>query len=147
MAIFIKCPHCKEELSLNPQMDLEKRQFDCPKCKQVVTVADSLPRCSLVTGGKRYQLHWGRNSIGRNYPNTDVDIPITDESNQMSRHHADIMLQCTNNGIDATIEDFGKNSTRIQGIELSNGDIIYLNPNDAIQMGAVIMYLSNEYGN
>lgn len=147
MAIFIKCPNCEEELSLNPQNDLEKRQFDCPKCKQTIKVADSLPKCSLCQGSRSHQLHWGNNTIGRNYPNASVDIPITDDSNQMSRHHADIMLQCTDNGINVTIEDFGKNPTKIQGIELINGDIVYLNPNDTIQMGSVTMYLTNEYGN
>lgn len=147
MAIFIKCPNCSEELSLNPQNDLEKRQFGCPKCKQTIKISDSLPKCSLCQGSKRHQLYWGNNTIGRKYSNADVNILIADESNQMSRHHADIFLQCTNAGIDVTIEDFGKNPTKIQGIELVNGDIIYLNPNDSIQMGAVTMYLSNDYGN
>lgn len=147
MAVFIKCPNCNEELSLNPQKDMEKRKFDCPKCKQVVTVADSLPRCSLATGDKRHQLHWGNNTIGRSYPDASVNIPIADESSLMSRHHADIVLQCTNNGIDVTLEDFGKNPTKVQGIGLINGDIVYLNPNDSIQMGSVTMYLTNEYGN
>lgn len=147
MAVYIKCPNCHEELSLNPQNDLEKRQFDCPKCKQTIKVSDSLPKCSLCQGSQRHQLRWGKNTIGRNYPNVSVDIPINDASSQMSRHHADIMLRCTNEGIDITLEDFGKNPTKIQGIVLVNGDIIYLNPNDSIQMGAVTMYLSNEYGN
>lgn len=147
MPIYIRCPKCNEELSLNPQKDLEKRLFDCPKCKQTIKVADSLPKCSLVSGEKKYQLHWGNNTIGREYPNADVSIPIKDSSNQMSRHHADIMVVCEANGIDITLEDFGKNPTSIHGVELMNGDIVYLNPNDPIQMGKVKMYLSNEYGN
>lgn len=146
MAIYIKCPICGEELSLNPKQNIEKCLFDCPKCKETIKLSDSIPKFSLLHKNKKYQLHWGNNSIGRDYPDSDKDIRFVDTSMQMSRYHANITVTSSNLGTNITLEDFGVNPTIIQGVELVNRDIVYLSPNDSIQMGQVLIYLIDEYG-
>lgn len=146
MPITILCPNCKQELTINPSKNVEERVADCPKCKQVICIGNCLPKYSLRVSTNAYQLHFGKQWIGRNVPDTDVDISIEDNTNKMSRRHAIIHLQCDTQGVVLTLEDHGKNPTEIQNVELENGDIIYLNINDSIKMGGTKMYISNEYG-
>ena len=64
----------------------------------------------------------------------------------MSRRHALVHLACAPSGIVCTFEEHGKNPTQLQGIELVNDDIIYLNVNDCLKLGDIKMYLAAAYG-
>ncbi|MCQ2077673.1 MAG: hypothetical protein MJZ20_11735 [Bacteroidaceae bacterium] len=145
MNIFIKCPNCGGELQVTSVEGLESKIAPCPQCKQQNAIKDYLPKLSLKVDDKNYQLHFGRQWVGRKKEGNDAEIQIPDLSMYMSKKHALIELRCTKNGLECTFEEHGKNPTSKEGIELIKGDIIYLNINDCLTLGGKKMYLANEF--
>lgn len=145
MNIDIKCPHCGEELKILSVEGLEEKICPCPKCQQKSAIKDCCPKYSLKVDGKNYQLHFGRQWVGRKREGNDAEVQIPDETRFMSKKHAIIELRCTANGIECTFEEHGKNPTAKEGIELIKDDIIYLGFNDCLTMGGKKMYLANEF--
>lgn len=145
MNIFIKCPNCGEELHVAPSEGLEAKSASCPQCKTTSPIKDYLPKYSLKVDDKNYQLHFGRQWIGREKETNDAEVQIPDETKFMSKKHGIIEIRCTDNGIECTFEEHGKNPTSKEGIELISGDIIYLSFHDCLTLGSKKMYLANEY--
>lgn len=146
MKINIKCPVCGEELQVESAEGLEEKKATCPKCHKPSAIKDCLPKYSLKVDGGNYQLHFGRQWIGRKKDGNDAEVQIPDETLYMSRKHAIMELRCTAAGIECTFEEHGKNPTSKEGIELIEDDIIYLNFNDCLTLGGKKMYLANEFG-
>lgn len=145
MNIDIKCPNCGEELQVVSAAGLEGRNIECPKCHKQSSIKNCLPKYSLKVDGENYQLHFGRQWIGRKREGNTAEVQIPDETRFMSKKHAIIELRCTPNGIECTFEEQGKNPTSKEGIELIADDIIYLNINDCLTLGGKKMYLANEF--
>lgn len=145
MNIFIKCPNCGGELQVASAAGLEERNASCPQCKVQNAIKDYLPKYSLKVDGRNYQLHFGRQWVGRKREGSDSEVQIPDETRYMSKKHAIIELRCTSGGIECTFEEHGKNPTSKEGIELIQDDIIYLNINDCLTLGGKKMYLANEF--
>lgn len=145
MNIFVKCPHCGRVLQITSATGLENNKATCPKCKSNMTFGEFLPQLSLKVGNRNYQLHFGRQWVGRKKEGNDAEVQIPDETRYMSRKHAVIELRCAPQGVVCTFEENGKNPTRRGGIELIKGDIIYLNVNDCLTLGETPMYLANEF--
>ena len=145
MKITLRCPVCKGEIQVDSALELEKKTAECPHCHTKQLIGGFLPRYSLKVGSANYQLHLGRQWIGRKVEGNDAEVQIPDESRYMSRKHAIVELTCTANGIRCTFEEHGKNPTALQGVELINDDIVYLNINDCLQLGGQKMYLAYEY--
>ena len=146
MNINLKCPHCGGEIQVASAVGLEKKTAQCPLCKETGCLGDFLPKYSLKVGDVNYQLHLGKQWVGRKKAGNDAEVQIEDETLYMSKKHAVVELQCTAAGIECTFEEHGKNPTSMQGVELINDDIIYLNINDCLTLGGKKMYLANEYG-
>ena len=146
MNINIKCPQCNKEIGVVSTTGLEKKVAECPHCKTKMNIGEFLPKFSLKVGDKSYQLHFGRQWIGRKKEGNDADIQIEDKAGYMSKKHAAVELTCSASGIVCTFEEHGKNPTTLQGIELVNDDIVYLNISDCLKLGDKRMYLANEYG-
>lgn len=83
--------------------------------------------------------------MGRLKEGNDAEIQIPDDTRYMSRHHAIINVQCTATGLRCTLEEHGKNPTLLQGIELCEDDIVYLNANDCLTLGEQQMYVANDF--
>ena len=145
MNIFVKCPHCGGVLQIASATGLENNQATCPKCKSHMTFGEFLPQLSLKVADRNYQLHFGRQWVGRKKEGNDAEVQIPDDTRYMSRKHAVIELHCSPQGVVCTFEEHGKNPTRRGGIELIKGDIIYLNVNDCLTLGETPMYLANEF--
>lgn len=145
MKISLKCPACKGVIQVESAQGLEEKTAECPHCHSKQKIGDYLPRYSLKVGVKNYQLHFGRQWIGRQKEDSDAEVQIPDESRYMSRKHAVVELSCQPTGIRCTFEEHGKNPTSLRGVELIENDIVYLNINDCLQMGGQKMYLANEY--
>ena len=145
MNIFVKCPHCGGVLQIASATGLENNKATCPKCKSNMTFGEFLPQLSLKVGSRNYQLHFGRQWVGRKKEGNDAEVQIPDETRYMSRKHAVIELHCSPQGVVCTFEEHGKNPTKRGGIELIKGDIIYLNVNDCLTLGETPMYLANEF--
>ncbi len=145
MAISLKCVHCNGEIQVNPAPQLEAKMAECPHCHAKQKISDFLPKLSLKVDGQNYQLRFGKQWVGRKRDGNDAEVQIPDETRYMSRKHAIVELACTHTGIQCTFEEHGKNPTKLQGVELIEGDIIYLNINDCLQMGGKKMFLANEY--
>lgn len=145
MNIFIKCPYCGIEIRVASCIGLEKQKATCPKCKSNAAINEYLPKYSLKVDGRNYQLHFGRQWIGRKIDGNGAEVQIPDETCYMSRKHAVIELRCTDNGIECTFEEHGKNPTRKDGAELIKDDIIYLDFNDCLTLGGKKMFLANEF--
>ena len=133
MNIFLKCPHCDHEIMVASATGLETKVAECPKC-------------SLKVGEHCYQLRLGPQWVGRQCSTGGADVQIPDPSAYMSRRHALVHLACAPSGIVCTFEEHGKNPTQLQGIELVNDDIVYLNVNDCLKLGDIKMYLAAAYG-
>lgn len=146
MNINIRCPQCNGEINVKSAIGLESKIAECPHCHKKMSIGDFLPKLSLKAGERNYQLHFGRQWIGRKKEGNDACIQIEDETRYMSRKHAAIELVCSASGILCTFEEHGRNPTTLQGIELVNDDIVYLNINDCLKLGDKKMYLANEYG-
>ena len=144
MKIALRCPVCKGEIQVESAVGLEEKNAECPHCHTKQKIGDYLPRYSLRVGTHNYQLHLGRQWVGRQKEGNDAEVQIPDESRYMSRKHAVVELRCTSSGIRCTFEEHGKNPTSLQ-VELIADDIIYLNINDCLQMGGQKMYLAYEY--
>lgn len=145
MNIFIKCPNCGGELQVTSAVGLEDKNAACPQCKQANAIRNYLPKFSLKVDGKNYQLHFGRQWVGRQKEGNDAELQIPDDKRYMSKKHAIIVLRCTPNGVECTFEEHGTNPTSKEGIELIEDDIIYLNINDCLTLGNKRMYLANEF--
>lgn len=145
MKIFLKCPDCKGVINVESAAGLEDKEAQCPHCQAKHKIGEFLPKYSFKVDGRNYQLHLGRQWVGRQHNASDAEVQIPDESRYMSRRHAIVELKCTANGIRCTFEEHGKNPTSLQGVELCPDDIIYLNVNDCLQMGGKKMYLAHEY--
>lgn len=145
MNIFIKCPNCGGELQVASAEGLEDKNATCPQCKQPNAIKDYLPKYSLNVDGKNYQLHFGKQWVGRKKTGNDAEVQIPDETMYMSKKHAIMELRCTAAGIECTFEEHGKNPTAKEGIELIADDIIYLNINDCLMLGGKKMYLADEF--
>lgn len=145
MNISIKCPNCGGELQVASAAGLESKSASCPQCKQTNAIGDYLPKYSLKVDGRNYQLRFGRQWVGRRKAGNDAEVQIPDETMYMSKKHAVMELRCTPGGVECTFEEHGKNPTSKEGIELIDGDIIYLSINDCLTMGGKKMYLANEF--
>lgn len=146
MNIYIKCPDCGGELHVPSAVGLEEKNAPCLHCKTNHLFKDYLPKYSMKVDDENYQLHFGRQWIGRKKEGNDAEVQIPDDTRYMSRKHAVIELRCTASGIECTFEEHGKNPTSKEGIELMEDDIIYLNINDCLTLGGRKMYLANEFG-
>lgn len=146
-AIFIKCPNpdCGGELQVASAVGLEKKKTSCPLCNRSYTIGDYLPKFSLNVDGKNYQLHFGRQWVGRRKAGNDAEVQIPDETMYMSKKHAIIELTCTQAGVECTFEEHGKNPTGRDGIKLVKDDIVYLNINDCLTLGGKKMFLAAEF--
>lgn len=145
MKIGLRCPSCKGEIQVESKPDLEGMTAECPHCHTKQQIGEFLPRYCLRVGTKNYQLRLGRQWVGRKKEGNDAEVQIPDESRYMSRKHAVVELKCTSSGIRCTFEEHGLNPTVLQGVELIEGDIVYLNINDCLQLGGQKMYLAYEY--
>ena len=145
MNISIKCPRCGGELQVVSAAGLEKKKLTCPKCKQQMTIGECIPKLCLKLGAKKYQLHFGKQWVGRKKAGNDAEVQIPDEQRYMSRKHALIELCCTANGVECTFEEHGKNPTLKDGIPLIEDDIVYLFINDCLKLGETRMYLASEF--
>lgn len=145
MNITLKCPQCGNVISAAAADGLEKRKAECPRCHTLQAVSDYLPSLCLHTDTSVHQLHFGAQWVGRQSKGSDADVQIPDPTGYMSRRHALVRVDCTAAGLRCTYEEHGKNPTAVQGIELVEGDIVYLNVNDCLMMGDTKMYLSNEF--
>ena len=145
MFLSLKCPHCGCVLSVPSSEGLESKKATCPQCKTSCIVSDFLPKLCLKVDGLNYQLHFGSQWVGRQKAGNDAKVQIPDETRYMSKKHAVIELRCTAQGLECTFEEHGKNPTTKEGIELIEGDIVYLNVNDCLSMGGRQMYLADEF--
>ena len=145
MKIDLKCPECGQELAVMSAEGLEDKTTECPKCHRKDQIKNFLPKLALKVGDTAYQLHFGRQWTGRKTEGNDAEVQIVDPTRYMSRKHAAIEVRIRANALECTYEEHGKNPSMIKGVELLEDDIIYLNPNDYLQMGDSKMYLSVEY--
>ena len=145
MNIRLRCPHCGNEISVAAAPGLEEKVAECPHCHERQKIGAFVPCLSLQVGNRRYQLHFGRQWIGRQTDNSNAEVQIPDASRYMSRRHALKDLVCTAAGLRCTFEEHGTNPTQVQGVELIDGDIVYLNINDCLTLGDRKMYLANEF--
>lgn len=145
MNIFLKCPNCGGEINVASTVGLEKKNASCPLCKTSNALGSFIPKLSLNVGGKSYQLHFGKQWVGREKDGNDAEIQIPDESMYMSKKHAIIELRCTAAGVECTFEEHGTNPTELEGVKLIKDDIIYLNVNDCLTLGKKKMYLAGDY--
>ena len=146
MNIFLKCPHCDHEIMVASATGVETKVAECPKCKTKMPLAEFIPKCSLKVGERCFQPRFGPQWVGRQCSTGGADVQIPDPSAYMSRRHALVHLACAPSGIVCTFEEHGKNPTQLQGIELVNDDIVYLNVNDCLKLGDIKMYLAAAYG-
>lgn len=145
MNINLKCPNCGTVAAVVASDGMEKLKLACPHCKQTRPVGEYWPKLSLRTGAEKYQLHFGPQWVGRKSEGNNAEVQMPDPSRYMSRRHVLLQICCTAQGLRVTMEEHGKNPTELQGVELMEGDIVYLNVNDCLKMGDRRMYLANEY--
>lgn len=144
--ISIKCPHCGvDTLQINAAEGIENCKVTCAKCQTSLPLGEFIPKYCLKVDNRSYQLHFGSQWVGRKSDDSKADVQIPDNTNYMSRKHAIIELRCTANGVECTFEEHGLNPTKKDGIELIEGDIVYLNINDCLELGGRRMYLANEF--
>lgn len=144
--MIIKCPNCGDKLQVQPAAGLEEKTATCPKCKGKFPIKEFLPQLSFRVDDRNYQLHFGRQWVGRQKEGSDVEVQIPDEQRYMSKQHAIVELYCTAAGIECTFEEHGKNPSKKDGIELVKDDIIYLRTNDCLRLGSKSMYLADVFG-
>ena len=65
MKIALRCPVCKGEIQVESAVGLEEKNAECPHCHTKQKIGDYLPRYSLRVGTHNYQLHLGRQWVGR----------------------------------------------------------------------------------
>lgn len=145
MNITLKCPDCGALISAASMAGIEQKTAECPTCHTKQQLGAYLPKLSLAVGSHTYQLHFGKQWVGRLKEGNDAEIQIPDDTRYMSRHHAIINVQCTATGLRCTLEEHGKNPTLLQGIELCEDDIVYLNANDCLTLGEQQMYVANDF--
>lgn len=145
MNINLKCPHCGTVVTVAASDGMEKLKLACPHCKTTELVGEYLPKLSLQTGTEKYQLRFGKQWVGRRSEGNDAEVQMSDPTRYMSRRHVLLQICCTAQGLRVTMEEHGKNPTELQGVELMEDDIVYLNVNDCLKMGDRRMYLANEY--
>lgn len=145
-SIIIKCPVCKGELQISASEGIEERKAACNHCGYQSQIKGYLPKYSIKVEGRSYQLHFGKQWIGREKPGNDAEIQIPEEKLYMSKKHAIIDVCCKTTGVVCTFEEHGLNPTKKGGIELIKDDIIYLSVNDCLTLGSKELYLADEFG-
>ena len=162
--INIKCPSCGVILSVTNSKNEDEKRFACPKCGKRLVVpfyrlkhedgetqldgksgsqatqmcGDEIQQsCYLECKGQQYELSIGGNIIGRKADTSAADVQIETVDMFMSREHAVVNVRRLPNGglkVDVTNHK-NKNSTKINGILLQDGDAIVLHDGDTIELG------------
>lgn len=95
---------------------------------------------SLYFGTKEFLLHKGRNTIGRKAMTGDAEVQICDEEGNvdryMSKRHAIITIKDGASGLEHQMQPYEpKNAIKVNGILMSQDDIIVLQWGDKLQFG------------
>lgn len=157
----VKCPQCGVVLEVKNSANVAIKDFVCPGCgaglrvrfgiDQIIEepVEDSTRLVQpitvqgpvLVSNGKFFELHLGRNIIGRKADSSVADIQIATDDKLLSRHHALISVESQANGsLRVTLTNYkNKNITRVNGLILVDDDVVVLSDNSTILMGATTM--------
>ena len=169
------CPNCKSLLTISTQEDISEKLLTCPRCKYKAKVSVYLqemakihPACSndstllspgiiqqmdrtvgvLYVDGKGYQLHKGKNTIGRKATSSSAEIQIESGDRFMSRSHACITVKDGMSGLEHQLEALNpKNPIKINGNILENDDLIVLQWGDNLTFGKTdIVFERPNYG-
>lgn len=86
--------------------------------------------------GRNYQLKIGCNTIGRKASSSPANVQIDVDDRYMSRNHAIIEVQNTNNGaLHILRNSANKNSSYLNGKLIEESDQLVLNNGDKIKLG------------
>lgn len=144
--ITLRCPDCKKDLQLQSALGIEAKTANCPHCQKPHKICELLPKLSFMVNNNSYQLHLGKQWVGRQSPNSTAEVQIPDSTCYMSKQHAIVTITITANGYKVTFEEHGKNPTSLQNVPLIADDIVWLNVGDCLVLGGQQMYLANEFG-
>ena len=169
LTVNIKCPGCGVILRVTNSKNEAEKRFNCPNCgKHIVipfykikpedgeTQLDGQPgtqatqiggqsvdqhSCYLLCNGKKYGLAIGCNSVGRRAMSSNADVQIDIDDRFFSREHMLINVRRLPDGsIKVDISNYkNKNVTRVNDIELEQGDAIVLHDGDRIFVGTTTL--------
>lgn len=93
----------------------------------------------MQPNGPRLPLQRGVNIVGRESSSITVEVPVPTDSKFVSRRHAKIeVCQVKGRGLVYYLSNAeNKNSTKVNGSMLSNGDRVILNNGDEVQLADV----------
>lgn len=143
--VSLRCPDCNGEFQVASASGLEEKKVACPHCNKEHKISEYLPKLCFCIGNDRYQLRLGSQWVGRKSASNTAEVQIPDDTRYMSKHHAIVSISFTANGFKCTFEEHGTNPTHLQNVPLIDGDIVYLNVGDCLELGGQKMYLANEY--
>ena len=97
--------------------------------------------CFLILDGKEYELQIGPNTVGRKASSSTADVQLETSDLYISRNHALINVRRLPDGnIKVDISNSkNKNTTKINGVILEDGDAFVLHDEDKILLGKTIV--------
>lgn len=154
--ISVKCPKCGQAMAFEYQPGIEEKNLVClnPNCKHTDKVKNFTPNANLLglhypNGNKPHVLKVGTQVIGRYSEKVKsghqvADIQISTPDHAMSRNQGALIVELPFGGTPTYLyEEYDvPNHTKINGVPLETGDIVYLKAKDHIQMGDTILILS-----
>lgn len=146
----LKCPNCKMTASFVEFRKVQLSEKDDDETLQregdgthlnisSVTPQKGLGSLVMQPNGPRLPLQRGVNIVGRESSSITVEVPVPTDSKFVSRRHAKIeVCQDKGRGLVYYLSNAeNKNSTKVNGSMLSNGDRVILNNGDEVQLADV----------
>lgn len=158
----IKCPNCKQSLSIPDNPGVANKMLKCPIChfrakvsvflQQNVGTVEQNDESDIPTDTnlnfnedrtigclfyeeQGYPLHKGENTIGRKATTGKAEIQIS-EDRYMSRQHAVITVKEGRSGIEHHLQPANpKNPIKVNGKLIENADIVILQWGDHLTFG------------
>ena len=171
----VKCPSCGVVLEVRNSKSEELKIINCPNCSMILRVrfgrqvgeimdaethiagsgedgntmlVGTTPtgdKAVIVCGGRRYELHEGRNIVGRRASTSIADIQIDVADQYMSRLNAIINVKKSGAQLLVTISNYkNQNPMMVGTMKLLSGDEMVLGNNDVFTMGKTRMTLNIE---
>ncbi|MBQ8487639.1 MAG: FHA domain-containing protein [Prevotella sp.] len=145
---LIACPQCQTQLRIKFNVQPPAAPPPAPAHDESETVIGTARKLSatyaLECEGRTYQLADGVNTVGRQATTSRASLQIATGDQKMSRHHAQIQLQrLANNTVKLKISNWqNKNGTWVNGMQLADGEILFIEPGDNIRMGSTELTLT-----
>ena len=155
----IRCQNCSHLLRVtfsDPQPDEQNKTVyggmkgismrDTSYDEILTQLPDARQECpgKLRVGSQSFQLHLGRNLVGRKSNSSNADVQIPTDDLQMSREHAVVNIaRIADGSLRVLIRNLkGNVSTSVKGMKLEDGDEVVLTNGAELKLGqTLIVYI------